>query len=397
MQREEETQIFSDLFQIFIMFPIDNTTTTTSTNITLRIDSLNILHFFFHHIYLLLLVIIGIIGNTLVIIVFGQRTVRSSINSNLSVYPFLFYMAISDTIYLIILFCLWLSNYVNILHRPIICQMTLYLTYVCNFINAYYTVSFTAQRLFAVIEPFRVSHVLSWHRSRSLALSIIAIACLIYLYLPFLVGIVDGYCYSLERYRWINKFMDILDCIIVFLIPYLIIISMNTIIVITLKRTQHILLYQTNSHWNKLRLITRRNASRKMTKLLLTVSTAYLIICAPYACIHTYRLLYEDRFVSKRILRQLEYYSHFIYHLSFVMNFYLYFIFGSKFRRELKRLLMKYRWTFASCCRKENINQHKYERNHSSNCEQLQCFDPTLTTAGIAFQYRWRYGKGFDV
>jgi hypothetical protein len=180
----------------------------------------------------LLLVIIGGIGNGFVIIIFSQRALRStigSVGSNMSVYPFLFYMAISDTIYLFILFCLWLSNYINILHRPVICQLTLYLTYVCNFINAYYTISFTAQRLFAVIKPFRVSHVLSWYRSRCLALGIIVIACLIYSYLPFLVGIVHGRCYSLEHLRWINELMDIIDCIIVFLIPYIMIITMNII------------------------------------------------------------------------------------------------------------------------------------------------------------------------
>ncbi len=180
------------------MFSITNTTLSsfnTTLNVAMSLKSLHFLNFFFNNIYLLLLVIIGGIGNGFVIIVFGQRALRStigSIGSNMSVYPFLFYMAISDTIYLFILFCLWLSNYINILHRPIICQLTLYLTYVCNFINAYYTVSFTAQRLFAVVKPFRVSHVLSWYRSRCLALFIIIIACLIYSYLPFLIGIVDG-------------------------------------------------------------------------------------------------------------------------------------------------------------------------------------------------------------
>ena len=170
---------------------LNNSTILFSSSIT----SISILSFFFKHIYLLLLVIIGFIGNALVIIIFGQRAFRTTIQcigSSMSVYPFLFYMAISDTMYLMILFCLWLSNYMNVLHRPVICQLTLYLTYVCNFINAYYTIAFTAQRLFAVINPIRVSHFLSWYRSRCLALSIIIFGCVIYCYIPFLVGIVDG-------------------------------------------------------------------------------------------------------------------------------------------------------------------------------------------------------------
>ncbi len=96
------------------MFVISNTTLSsfnTTLNTTMSLKSFSLLNFFFNNIYLLLLVIIGCIGNGFVIIIFGQRALRStigSIGSNMSVYPFLFYMAISDTIYLFILFCLWL-------------------------------------------------------------------------------------------------------------------------------------------------------------------------------------------------------------------------------------------------------------------------------------------------
>ena len=379
----------------------------TTLNISTSSNYLNFLNFFFNHIYLLLLVIIGGVGNGFVIIIFGQRALRTtigSIGSNMSVYPFLFYMAISDTLYLLILFCLWLSNYVNVLHRSIICQLTLYLTYVCNFINAYYTVSFTSQRLFAVIQPFHVSHVLSWDRSRRLALSIIIIACLMYSYLPFLVGIVNGRCYSLEHLRWINKLMDIIDCVIVFLIPYLIIITMNTIILISLRRmkqSQDELFFQNNSQLNKRREITRRNASRKMTKLLLTVSTSYLIICAPYACMHTWHLLNENVFFQKKFLRQLEYYFHLIYHISFGMNFYIYMVFDSKFRRELKRFFLKCKRNFQSCFRHKNDyeNDDLNNENNSSSLEQFQLMNqnssscPAITTNGCTFKYKWKQPK----
>ncbi len=336
------------------------------------------LKFFFNHIYLILLVIIGCIGNAFVIIIFGQKAFRTAvrcIGSNMSVYPFLFYMAISDTMYLIILFCLWLSNYINVLHRPVICQVTLYLTYVCNFINAYYTIAFTAQRLLAVINPIQVSQFLSWYRSRCLALSIIIIASLIYLYLPFLTGIVDGKCYSLPKRRWINEYMDIIDCIIVFLIPYIVIITMNTIILISLRRmkhNRHNFLFQSHTQLITIRELTRRNASRKMTKLLLTVSTSYLIICAPYACIHTWRLLNTIRKTnqSSQLIKQLEFYSLDIYYLSFAMNFYIYVVFGSKFRRELKRFFTK---------SKQNFYHYFREKKFFDNDNQLELTDKNST------------------
>ncbi|CAF1406472.1 unnamed protein product [Rotaria magnacalcarata] len=333
-----------------------STTNSSMNSLTIPLSHyfLDGLNFFFNHIYLLLLSIIGSIGNTLVIIIFSQRAFRTKIESfgsNMSIYPFLFYMAISDTLYLIILFCLWLSNYINVLHRSVICQLTLYITYVCNFINAYYTVAFTAQRLFAVINPFQVSRVLSWYRSRCLALSIILFACAIYSYLPFLIGIVNGKCFSRPEFRWINKYMDIIDSIIVFLIPYFAIITMNTIILISLRRMKHnqeVFLFRHHSQLNRIRELTRRNASRKITQLLLTVSTSYLIICAPYASIHTWRLLnsHQEENKNSQLIKKLEHYSLFIYHISFAMNFYIYILFGSKFRRELKRLFTKSKQNF---------------------------------------------------
>jgi hypothetical protein len=291
-------------------------------------------------------------------------------------------MAISDTMYLIIIFCLWLSNYINVLHREFICQFTLYSTYVCNFVNAYYTIAFTAQRLFAVVNPIQVSQVLSWYRSRCLALSIIIFALLIYLYLPFLTGIVDGKCYSRPGRRWINEFMDIIDCVIVFLIPYIAIITMNTIILISLrrmKRNQHEFLFQSRTQLISKREITRRNASRKMTNLLLTVSTSYLIICAPYACIHTWRLFkslisQEEKNKISVLMLELEQYALFIYHISFAMNFYIYIVFGSKFRRELKRFFTKSKQNFARYFREKKLfeNDTQLELTGKNSTERIE-------------------------
>ncbi|UJR37121.1 hypothetical protein I4U23_029825 [Adineta vaga] len=341
---------------------MENSSLNISINSSSEYSS-NTLEFFFKYIYLLLLVIIGGIGNVFVIVIFGQRAVRTTVQyvgSSMSVYPFLFYMAISDTIYLIIIFCLWLSNYINVLYRPGICQVTLYLTYVCNFINAYYTIAFTTQRLFAVINPFRVSHFLSWYRSRCLALSIITFACVFYSYLLITIHMDNKTCFSRPHWHLFNKYMDVIDSIIVFLIPYIIIITMNAIIVISLRRmkqNRHEFLFENHSRLNKIREMTRRNASRKMTKLLLTVSTSYLIICAPYACIHTWRLLFvsEEKYENSPLIKYFEHYSHLIYHLSFAMNFYIYIVFGSKFRRELKRFCSRSKQSLYHCFHEQHV------------------------------------------
>ncbi|CAF1102271.1 unnamed protein product, partial [Didymodactylos carnosus] len=330
------------------VIPLNNV--TTNTNFT-GFNATHYIDFFFKYIYLLLVVIVGCIGNLFVIIIFGQKTLRTGSSGNsVSVYPFLLYMAMSDTLYLIILFLLWLSNFVNILHRPVICQLTLYCTYVCNFINAYYTVSFTAQRLFAVTKPFRASDVLS---------------C----YILFLVTIVPvpgsskKMCFSRNSTRWINELMDIVDCFVVFVIPYVNVITMNSIMLFTLtygmKRENFGFGETKINHVNKAREITRRNASRRMTKLLLTVSTSYLIVCGPYFFTHTWRLLRHNK-TNGKLLNTLEGYFHYIHHISFAMNFYIYIAFGARFRRESKRLCSKWKLTLLRNTKKsKQIQQHQ--------------------------------------
>ena len=108
-----------------------------------------------------------------------------------------------------------------------------------------------------------------------------------------------------------------------------------------------------------------------MTKLLLTVSTSYLIICAPYACIHTWRLISElQNRGQSPLITALEKYAHLIYHISFAMNFYIYIVFGSKFRRELKRIFTK---------SKQNFYHFFHQKKFFENDHQIELTDKNST------------------
>ncbi len=82
------------------------------------------------------------------------------------------------------------------------------------------------------------------------------------------------------------------------------------------------------------------------------------------------------------------------------MNFYIYIVFGSKFRRELKRFFIKCKINVRHCFRQENFYENDYSnnQNNSSNFEQCQLMDKnppysTLTTNGFAFGYKWNKTK----
>ncbi len=86
------------------------------------------------------------------------------------------------------------------------------------------------------------------------------------------------------------------------------------------------------------------------------------------------------------------------------MNFYIYIAFGSKFRRELKRLLIKCKVNFYHCFCHKNFYKHDESTNPniSSNFEQFQLMYqnspyPTSTTGGLAFGYKCKYSKALYI
>ncbi len=86
------------------------------------------------------------------------------------------------------------------------------------------------------------------------------------------------------------------------------------------------------------------------------------------------------------------------------MNFYIYIVFGSKFRRELQRFLIKCQINFYHCFRHDKCyeNDLSINQKNSSNLENFQLMDhntlyPTLTTGGFILGYRWKHSKALYV
>jgi hypothetical protein len=69
-------------------------------------------------------------------------------------------------------------------------------------------------------------------------------------------------------------------------------------------------------------------------------------------------------------MQELERYALFIYHISFAMNFYIYIVFGSKFRRELKRVFTK---------SKQNFSRFFREKKFFENDTQLELTEKNST------------------
>ena len=161
----------------------NNSTENTEEEIRKKIEVFRNMVYLY---YLPLIVLIGIIGNsiTLVILSFEKKllsiydvtksfkaNIEASLNINNVVKNikrhsggvqfsssnyFIASLAISDLIYNLILLCLWITRMgFNILNIRYICEISIALSYICSFLSAAFTTMFTFQRFMAVVYPLK--------------------------------------------------------------------------------------------------------------------------------------------------------------------------------------------------------------------------------------------------
>ncbi|CAF5053330.1 unnamed protein product, partial [Rotaria sp. Silwood1] len=173
--------------------------------------------------------IIGIIGNICTIIVLNQNTMRQWRSSML-----LTALAVTDFVYLSIIFLSIidiLTHQTIGLHRSLLlCQITVYITHVCSFLSAAFTLSFTLQRFVAVLFPLHAYTIISHRSSIINILLLIFISCTFYLFSFFVTNISHGQCREDETYPALFPLL-IVDICLTFVIPFIFILLFNFAIV----------------------------------------------------------------------------------------------------------------------------------------------------------------------
>lgn len=111
-------------------------------NSTVFLESIELFHLY----YTPILVYLGSVGNCLCIYVFRCPKLKK-----LSTSCYLSALAISDTVYLVALFIVWLTLVgIDIFNKTGPCQVIVYVTAVCSFLSVWFVVAFTVERFVAV-------------------------------------------------------------------------------------------------------------------------------------------------------------------------------------------------------------------------------------------------------
>jgi hypothetical protein len=182
----------------------------------------------------LIVSIIGLIGNVFTIIVLNRRSMRKWRSSML-----LSALAVVDFLYLLIIFLAILDELTNKsigLNRSLIlCQSTVYITHVCSFLSAGFTLSFTLQRFVAVLFPLHANTIISSRSSIINILLLLFFGFSFYSFSFFVTNLSQGQCREDENYPALFPLL-IVDTCLTFILPFICIVFCNCAIVYKLQQ-----------------------------------------------------------------------------------------------------------------------------------------------------------------
>ncbi|XP_054276129.1 FMRFamide receptor-like [Macrosteles quadrilineatus] len=309
--------------------------------------------------YTPLLVFLGTVGNALSVFVFFATKLRK-----LSSSYYLSALAISDTGFLIALFISWLNLIdVNLFNMPGICQLTVYLTQVCSFLSVWFVVAFTVERFIAVRYPLKRPSMCTVTRAKLVlsALTLFTLSmCSPYLFIsapqwrpnPADSNSTLLVCSLVDHWMDLATTLNYIDFVVTLLIPFCLIVVLNTLISKTVWRLARVRRSMTNSGKSEVnnigpvgvkRPILARSQSKqasssqtKVTEMLLVVSSVFICLNLPSYVIRVWVFVNEaiqTETVSEIVI--LQHYFNLLFNTNFGINFALYCVSGQNFRRAL--------------------------------------------------------------
>ena len=326
--------------------------------------------------------LVGVIGNTLSFVVFVATHLKRN-----SCHIYLASLAIADNAFLFLVLISWSAKLgVPLYNRRGWCQVLAYLMYVSSFLSVWYVVSFTLERYIAVCFPLKRNAVCIAKVAKRAVISLSALALVGYFFVLFMFGVVElhgrSMCTPLPEYFQVMRVVNNVDTLVSLIIPTVLITGCNiriTYVVCTFYKQakrdvgQQVRkwdfsqradgFYRPTAHDRRVRrpasISSSRTAQMRATRMLLIVSTVFLVCNLPRHAGRTYtivkRIIDPTYRPSKVCMIWLELFQ-IIYYINFAVNVFLYSLSGRSFRTGLCRLRTKLskKLKNASCRRRTN-------------------------------------------
>ncbi|XP_059168111.1 thyrotropin-releasing hormone receptor-like [Physella acuta] len=298
--------------------------------------------------------VLGILGDVTSLLVFICTSFRYQPCSQ-----YLAALACVDTLFLMSPLLSSLMRYFpSIALTPGCCVLIVYTSYVCSFLSAWFVVLMMIERFIVVCYPFKASYMCNKKKSIAVISATSVLALILYCHSFFTVetSIVNSPCHENKNYIEFLSIFTHVDSILVFFVPFSTIVFLNLKIIQTVRkfRLRHDMLNQsvrrTPRYHNSGNTLTL--AQVRSTKMLVWVSSVYIILYLPSYAVRMYGLILQQvsgvlkcaprLYVAQQLCQHLHF-------LNFAIDFLVYVVTSNNFRRNVSRCLRKFYMTRSGC------------------------------------------------
>ena len=292
------------------------------------------------------LILFGTFGNVMIIVIHK----RAALTSSMSV--FFLALAASDLVLLCVTCCkiwIYLVFDFNISTQSnTLCKLVIFFIYVSGVLSAWTLVAMTAQRAVCVLYPHRANVLCTVRKSKTIVVSTVLFMAAMHTHLLYgfqftndedgkMCAASNDYMpFFLEIWSWV-------DMLIFSLIPWLCLAVSNSLLVWKL-RVSVLEAKLSLGSGQADRITDRKKKSTSISITLIAVSTAFLLLTLPISVYQVLSFIFWKNGYLKALLLSLA--GYYAQEICFVLwfsnsciNFYIYCLTGSKFRREAKQIL----------------------------------------------------------
>lgn len=211
--------------------------------------------YFLNTYYKIFVIIFGILGNSICIFIFWRSKLAHSNRTSF----YLISLATSDIAFLLTLLFQYLDEtrfFITISRFALICKTLTYLGFVINFLSCSLILTLTVQRLCSICFPLKFFNTKIESRSKLIVGSLILIGLVLYFYLFYIYDVknisiknntIELACLPQYGYEKSAEVLMFVDSIITLVIPFFAILTMNIIIIRTIKNSSYNFIIRTSS------------------------------------------------------------------------------------------------------------------------------------------------------
>lgn len=283
--------------------------------------------------YRWILFFIGFFGNVACIVTVQKMSSKNSSSLYISI------LAISDLSAVTIKLVYWNFEFYVVDIGNFACKLFQFLGNVCNFMSTWILICLSVERLVATWFPLKMSTFGTKTSAKRVILVMAVVSCLLNIqyfvtiestsdYITKVICIIGPKYEYLEMVVW--PWVD--GCLVAFG-PLFLIMIFNMFIVLGIRRSKKLSKAMTSE---QKRFEHRSKQQRQITMMLIAVSLAFLILVTPYSVFWIIVLYWDYQatnlgiarfFLARRVVT-------FLHDANHVVNFFLYFISGQKFRQN---------------------------------------------------------------